>query len=315
MKLKTILTGAVLALGAASVSAEDLTIGFSVPSLASVFWTSAAYGVEEEAKAAGVDLILLDAGADTNVSQQISQMSDLTQRRVDAIIVGATNGDALAPIANRAIAQGIPVVGFSSPPSTDKLASYIGADHFDMGRLQAQCLGEAMGGKGKVAMLAFLEGQIWAEYRANGFMETMAAEYPDIEIVVDNRLALTRAQGITAAEDILQRFNDIGGFYTTIDELASGVVTALKSAGRDDVYVSTSNLSAGAQTMLMEGDIVCTSAQLIVEQGRNALREAVKAAKKEPNTPAVILPAIKITRENLAEVDLGPIIAPADYRP
>lgn len=315
MTFKTFIAGALLALGATAAAAEELTIGLAVPSMASAFWTSATYGVENEAEKDGITLIKLDAGSDTNVAQQVSQVSDLIQRQVDAIIIGATNGDALGPIANRAIASGIPVIGFSSPPATDKLASYIGADHYDMGRLQARCLGEAMGGSGKVAMLAFLEGQIWAEYRAKGFKETIAAEFPDIEIVVDNRLALTRAQGITAAEDVLQRFSDIGGFYTTIDELAAGVVTALKAAGRDDVHVSTSNLSAVAQQMLKDGDLACTSVQLIVEQGRNALREAVKAAQGAETEPAVILPAIEITAENLDTVDFAPIVAPADYRP
>lgn len=315
MKIKPLIVSALIALSTTSLSAKDLTIGLAVPSMASAFWTSATYGVEDEANDLGVSLIKLDAGADTNVALQVSQVSDLIQRQVDAIIIGATNGDALSPIAKRAIASGIPVIGFSSPPSTDRLASYIGADHYDMGRIQAQCLGAAMGGTGKVAMLAFLEGQIWAEYRATGFKETLASEFPDIEIVVENRLALNRAQGITAAEDVMQRFNDVGGFYTTIDELAAGVVTALKAAGRDDVHVSTSNLSAVAQQMLADGEIVCTSAQLIVEQGRNALRAAISAAKGEATEPSIILPAVKITGANLNEVDFAPILAPSDYRP
>ena len=297
-------------------NSEELTIGLSVPAMATGFWTSATYGVEKEAELAGVKLIKLDAGADTNVAQQVSQIGDLIQRRVDAIIIGATNGDAVKPMAERAIAAGIPIIGFSSPPSTDKLASYIGADHYDMGRLQAQCLGAAMGGKGKVAMLSFIEGQIWAEYRANGFKETLAAEFPDISIVAENRLATTRAQGITASEDLLQRFPDLGGFYTTIDELAAGTVTAIKAAGRDEkIYVATSNLSPVAQQMLTDGDLVCTSIQKIVGQGRSALREAVKAAKGMENEPAVILPAVLVNPENLATTDLSEVVAPMDYRP
>lgn len=321
MKLPNIIMKAALTLGgilmlSGAAHSEEVTIGLSVPSMASAFWTSATYGVEEEAKNTSTILIKLDAGADTNVAQQVSQISDLIQRRVDAIIIGATNGDALKAITERAITAGIPVIGFSSPPSTDKLSSYIGADHYDMGRLQARCLASGMGGKGKVAMLSFIEGQIWAEYRANGFKETLAKEFPDIEVVVENRLAVTRAQAITTIEDILQINQDLGGIYTTIDELAAGAVTALKSAGKNDaVTVSTSNLSPVAQQMLNDGDIACTSVQLIVEQGRNALKQAVIAAKKTENEATVILPAVMVTKDNLAGLDLGPIVAPESYRP
>lgn len=305
-----------LALIVSGAKAEEITIGLTVPAMATAFWTSATYGVEKEAEEAGVTLIKLDAGADTNVAQQVSQMGDLIQRGVGAIIVGATNGDALKPITERAVAAGIGVIGFSSPPSTDQLASYIGADHYDMGRLQAQCLGSAMGSKGEVAMMSFIEGQIWAELRAQGFKETLAKEFPEIQIVAENRLAVTRAQGITATEDLIQRFPNIAGIYTTIDELAAGAVTALEAAGLGDkVHVSTSNLSPVAQQMLRDGDIKCTSIQKIVEQGRNALREAVKAARGEETNEAVILPALLVTQENLDTVDLSPIVAPSDYRP
>ena len=131
--------------------------------MGSAFWTSATYGVEKEAEAGGIKLIKVDAGSDNNVAQQIGQIQDLIQRHVNAIIIGAANDDALKPIAERAIAAGIPVIGFSTPPNTDKLASYIGADHYDMGRLQAECMGKAIDGKGKVAMMSFITGQIWAD--------------------------------------------------------------------------------------------------------------------------------------------------------
>ena len=319
-KLKSIALKASIALALASFSAHvqaaELTIGLAVPSMADAFWTSATYGVEEEAKVAGVKLIKLDAGSNTNVTQQTAQMGDLIQRHVDAIVIGATNGDALKAITERAIVSGIPVIGFSSPPSTDKLASYIGADHYQMGKLQAQCLGKAMGGQGKVAMLSFIEGQVWADMRANGFKETIAKDYPKIQIVAENRRAVGRADGITATEDIIQRFPDIGGIYTTVDELGAGAVTAVKAAGKSGkIKVSTSNLSPVARQMLKDGDIACTSIQKIVEQGRNALREAVKAASGKETEAAVILPPLLITRDNLETVDLGPVSAPADYRP
>ena len=59
-----------LAVGA---RAEPMTVGFSMPDLSESFWVSLAYGVEDEAKKAGVTVVKLNAGGDANVNQQISQ--------------------------------------------------------------------------------------------------------------------------------------------------------------------------------------------------------------------------------------------------
>lgn len=294
--------------------AQDRTIGIAVPNLASSFWISAVYGMETEAKAAGVKVLKLNAGGDANASQQIAQIQDLIQRKVDAIVIGATNGDALKPIVERAIAAGIPVVGISSPPNTPQLASLVSADHADMGKLQAQCLAKAIGGKGNVAMMAGPSGQAWSDLRAKGFREALAKEAPDVKIVAESRLADNRNAALGTAEDWTQRFPDLAGIYAATDDMAAGVVSAFKSANKS-VKVSASNFSPTAQQMLKDGDLACTSIQQVVAQGRAALAQAAKAAAKQPVEAQVVLPALLVTRENAATVDLSSVVAPADYRP
>lgn len=303
-------------LAAAPVPAQAKTIGLAVPSLTASFWISAVYGVESEAKKEGVTLIKLNAGGDANASQQISQIQDLIQRHVDAIIVGATNGEAVAAVVNRAAQQGIPVVGLSSPPQTSQLVSVVSADHYDMGKLQAECLSKAMGERGNVAMLAGPSGQSWAEMRAKGFKDTLAKEAPAMKIVADSHLADNRNAALTVAEDWVQRFPDLNGVYTATDDMAAGVITAFKNAGRlKDIKVSTSNLSPTAQDLLKKGELVCTSIQQVVAQGRAALDQAVAAANHQPVKKEVVLPALLVTPQNVDTVDLGSVTAPASYRP
>lgn len=295
---------------------QKMTIGFSMPDLSASFWISMAYGVDDEAKKAGVDIVKVNAGGDANVNQQISQIQDLVQRRVGAIIVGATNGDAVKPIVERAVAAGIPVIGLSSLPNTPKIASAVGADHYGMGRLQAECLAEAVGGAGDVGMMAGPAGQSWADNRANGFRETVAKNYPGMKIVTESRLADNRNSALRTAEDWVQRFTTLKGVYSATDDIGAGVVAALKSAGKaDQVKVSSSNLSPVAEQMLKDGDFVCVSIQQIVLQGRAAVQQAIKAAKGEMTEANVATPAILVTKDNLAGVDLSEVTAPADYKP
>jgi TMAO reductase system protein TorT len=310
------LCGVALLALAGAASAAEKTIGFAMPDLASSFWLSVTYGVEEEAKADGVEVVKVNAGGDANASQQIAQIQDLIQKDVDAIIVGATNGDAVKAVVEQAIAAGIPVVGVSSPPNTDKLAAVVSADHYDMGKLQAECLAEAMGNQGNVAMMAGPSGQAWSDLRADGFRETLAEVAPDIAIVAESRLADNRNAALTTAEDWIQRFPDLTGIYSATDDMAAGVITALKAADRlDAVKVSASNLSPTAQQLLESGELACTSIQQIVAQGRAAVDQAVAAANGEAVEKSVVTPALLVTKDNLATVDMSSVVAPADYRP
>ena len=202
---------ALLGLPSVDAGAASTTIGFSMPDSSESFWTSMAYGVDDEAKKLGVTVVKVNAGGDANVNQQISQIQDLVQRHVNAIIVGATNGDAVRPAVEQAIAAKIPVVGLSSIPNTPKLASAVGADHYAMGKLQAQCLGKAIGGSGEVGMMAGPAGQSWADLRADGFRDTIKADFPKIKIVTESRLADNRNAALNTTEDWVQRFPDPQG--------------------------------------------------------------------------------------------------------
>jgi ABC-type sugar transport system substrate-binding protein len=301
---------------AAPAAAQEKVIGFAVPNLASSFWISSSYGVEDEAARRGAKLIKLNASGDANSAQQIAQLQDLIQRKVDVIIVGATNGDAVRAVVEQAVARGIPVIGLSSPPNTPQLAAVVSADHYDMGRLQARCLGGAVK-SGQVAMVAGPSGQLWADQRALGFKETLAKEFPGLRVVAENRLGDNRNAALNIAEDWMQRFPDLSGVYAATDDIAAGVVAAVKAAKRArPVHVSASNFSPTAQQLLKGGELVCVSIQQIVSQGRLAARLALDAAAQRPIPQKVVaLPALLVTSDNVASVDLSGVVAPATYRP
>lgn len=302
--------------GSGTSGDDKIVIGVAVPDLSISFWTSIAYGIEQEAQAKNVEIAMVSAGGDANVDRQISQIQDLIQRRVDALVVGATNGEGVAPVVETAIGQGIPVVGLSSIPATDKLISRVGADHYGMGRLQAQCLGDLLGGQGQVAMMAGPAGQSWADERAQGFQDTMAADYPGIEIIAVDRTNDNRNAATNLMEDWLQRFPDLKGIYTASEDIGAGAADAINAANRTgEIVVSSSNLGPIGEQYLKDGYIACLSTQQVVLQGMEAVRQAYAAATGGEVTPVVSTESVFVTRENLADIDLSTIAAPEDYKP
>jgi ABC-type sugar transport system substrate-binding protein len=332
LRTMTLVAATVAALGATGCGGDDSassgggsagssgssggeTIGLSVPSLAESFWISIAYGVQDQAKKMNVKVVTANAGGDDKANQQISQIQDLVQRNVKGLIVGATNADAVKSVVDQAGARGIPVVGASSVPA-GKLVSQVFTDNPTMGQMQAECLGSAMGGKGQVAVLGGPPAQTWADARLDGFKKTLAEKYPDIKIVATSRSADNRNAALTMVEGWLQRFTSLKGIYSATDDIGSGAVDAIEAAKKSGtIDVSSSNFSPAAEQLLKKGSFACVSVQEIVEQGRQAVIQAVNAARGKPVKETVVTPVIKLTKENFSDVDFGPIRAPEGFKP
>lgn len=294
---------------------ENIVLGLSTPALNTEFWVNMYYGVVDEARRQGVQVIALDAGGYNNTLRQIQQIQDLVQRRVDALLVGATNAEAIANAVEFAALRGIPVVGLSSLPATDKLAIRVGADHYDMGVLQAKAMAEALNGRGQVAIMAGPPGASWAEARRAGFRDTIA-QYPGITIVAEQFSNSDRLSGLKLMEDWIARFPNLAGVYGATDDLSAGAADALEAAGlTGKVIVTGSNLSQIGRQYLAEGKIYANTAQQVVLQGRLAVQNVLNLLLGLPYETDIKTSSVLVTAHNLATVDMSTIAAPEGFRP
>jgi TMAO reductase system protein TorT len=299
-----------------STEPKEIVIGLSVPDLSSSFWTSIVYGAQSEADRLGVKLQFVNAGGDTKVQDQISQIQNLIQKKVNVLIVGATDGMGVVPIVEQAIAKGIPVVGISSVPQTNKLISAVGTDNFKMGQLLAEALGDALKGTGEIAMMSGPAGQEWATKRADGFKIIMKAKYPNIKIVSEDHTGDNRNAALTLMQDWLQRFPDIKGIYTATDDIGAGAADAIAAANKTgSVLVASSNLSPVGVDYLKKGLIAFETTQKVVTQGIATVEQAVKAAKGERTIENVVTDIIFVDKSNIDKIDFSSVSAPKDFKP
>lgn len=310
--LLALLTGVgALALATALSAQERPKIGVAVPYFGSPFWSGGLYGVEGEAEKHGYDVVKADAGDDAAL--QITQIQSFIDQKVSAIIIGAADGEALGPIVNTAMSAGIPVVALSTPPSAEKLTSFVGADNIGLGRLQAICLGRAMGGKGKAAVLAG-PPEIWAELRVKGFTETMAIDFPEIEIVATEAGGAGKAADLMTA--ILAAHPDVSGVFTAADTIAVKAIEVLSSGGlAGKVAVSTTNLNPEARSAMEHGDLNCASLQPPVAMGRSAVAEVSRVLDGRDALGRVEARTYLVTKDKIGTFDFSDIVAPADYHP
>ncbi|MCZ6605411.1 MAG: hypothetical protein O7A03_09750, partial [Alphaproteobacteria bacterium] len=68
-----------------STAAEKGTLGVSMPTIQGPWYTALLYGVTDEAKKLGYDVVILDAGGYAHADRQVTQVANLTVQKVKAI--------------------------------------------------------------------------------------------------------------------------------------------------------------------------------------------------------------------------------------
>ena len=166
---------------------------------------------------------------------QAQDVEDLLARGIDLLIISPLTSDALTPVCQKAMDQGIPVVTLDRNVECD-VTCFIGAENKPMVVASADKLAEALDGKGKIVEIQGTAGASATIDRHDGFAEQLEAEYPDMEIIATQYCDYLREDAMTFMDDTLQRFGpgEIDAIYCHNDEMALGALEALRAAGRED---------------------------------------------------------------------------------
>ncbi|HEC22843.1 MAG TPA: D-ribose ABC transporter substrate-binding protein, partial [Chloroflexi bacterium] len=214
----------------AAPAAEGYTLGLSLSTLNNPFFVTLKEGAEAAADELGVTLIVVDAQDDP--AREATNIEDLIQQGVDAILVNPTDADAIVPSIQKANEAGIPVFTIDRAAAGGEVVSHIASDNVAGGRMAAEFLCEALGGEGKVVELEGIAGTSAARDRGQGFNDYMSEECPGVEIIARQTANFNRAEGLSVFENILQAQPEIDGVFAHNDEMILGAIEAAKAAGR-----------------------------------------------------------------------------------
>lgn len=256
--------------------ARRYKIGVLFPFLASPFWVNEAYGVLDQAKKIGVDVVWLSADGYDNIDKQNNQMQDLVVQHVDAILLGATSAAGTVPAVEKAVAAGVPVFAHVTSSNTNKVSSSIIDDDLSIGRKQGDFMGQALQGKGLIAMLDGPAAADWSTRRVQGFKEVLSRSYPGIKIVAERNGVPDRADALRLTEDILSANAKLDGIFTVADGMAMGTADAVAAAKRSNsITVTTASFSRESLPYMMKGLIKINVDENPVLMGRAAINDVV----------------------------------------
>lgn len=293
---------------------KQYTIGVLIPNLRDPYWVAQAYGFFDEAEKYGAKVTLLDAGGYANIDKQVNQINDLVVRKVDAIALAAVSAQGTANAVDEAVKAGIPVLNMVTMTDSKNVKVRVAPADWDLGAVQAEFIGEKLGGKGKVVMLNGPAGATWSMTRYAGFKATLKEKYPEIKILGDRWTEMDRAVALNTMEDFLQRFPDLNAVYTPSDLIGCGAADAVKAAGKKgQIIVTTGSYSRESDAFVKDGLIQMAAGEQTVLIGRWTTRAAIGILNGDSWPSIIQQPLQKITLENISKFDSATEFSPVGW--
>ena len=260
---------------AAQEAAESgpMVIGLSVSTLNNPFFVTLRDGAQETADGLGVELVVVDSQDDP--AREASNIQDLIQQGVDALLINPTDSDAVVPSVQRANQAGIPVFTVDRGANGGEVVAHIASDNVAGGEMAANFLIDAIGGSGKVVELQGIPGTSAARDRGEGF-NNVVNDASGVEIVAAQTANFNRTEGLNVFQNILQAEPEIDGVFAHNDEMILGALQAAEAAGRADqiVFVGFDAVD-DAVAAVEDGRLAATVAQQPSEIGSLGVSTAV----------------------------------------
>ncbi len=280
--------------------ARRKTIGVIPKATSHLFFVSVHAGVERAAREFGVDVLWNGPADETDHARQIEIVDAMVARHVDALAISATDERALVAPLERAMRAGIPITVFDSAVNIDGYVSFIATDNYAAGCLAARKLAALIGGKGTVGMVMQKPGGTSTGLRETGFADTMAKEFPGVQIVARQYGMADPARSRAAAENILTAHPDLGGIFASSEAASLGSIQAIRSrrlSGK--VKLVTFDSSDTHVEALNEGTIDIMLVQDPVRLGYEAVKSLVQKLRGETPARRMELPVRVIVKSDL----------------
>jgi ribose transport system substrate-binding protein len=219
------------AASAPAQAAAKPVIGVSLLTRMHPFYQELEAGLREAAARHGYELSI-QAG-EFDVARQKDQIENFIVSRVAAIVLAPCDSKSIGTSIKAANGAGIPVFTADIAVLAEgvQVVSHVASDNVVGGRLAADALAQALGGRGAVAIIDHPEVESVIQ-RVKGFEEQLAASYPEMRIVAKLSGRGTKDMAFRTAEDILQSHPGLDGLFGINDDSALGALAAVEKAGR-----------------------------------------------------------------------------------
>lgn len=206
---------------------------------------------------------VISTNAANDASKQIADVESLLLRQPDIVVMHAYSADGAVPALDAIEAANIPCVLFDFEVNAENYTTRVVDEQATYGRMQAQYikrwLAEDPSRQLKLGYIVGMYSMEGAMPRRDGLYEELGIEKPMAE--AEGLWSANKAMAI--AEDWLQAYPEMNVFACMNDDMAIGVIQALKAAGKDmdEVLVLSVDGTDAAKLYLDSGELDATAAR------------------------------------------------------
>ncbi|MBA4266104.1 MAG: ABC transporter substrate-binding protein [Comamonadaceae bacterium] len=285
---------------------NKMVMGVSVPAATHgwtggvVYWANRTK-TELEKQYPGSTVVVRTAGSAAEQANQVQDMQ--TVNKIDTLVILPFESAPLTRPVAQVKSKGVFVTvvdrGLTDPAAQD---AYVAGDNPGFGKVAAEYMAKAMGGKGNLVILRGIPTVIDNE-RVDAFNAVMK-NHPNIKVLDAQHGNWNRDDAFKVMQDFLTRFRQIDAVWASDDDMAVGVQRAITQAKRSDVKLVLGG--AGSKDYIkkvMDGDPVVTAdvtySPSMIADAMKLTAESRVSGKAMPAT--TIIPSVLITKDNASK--------------
>lgn len=316
-KLLVLSAAAVAFTLSAGVASAQMKVGVSWNNFQEERWKTDEAAIKGALDAAGAEYISTDA--QSSAEKQLTDVESLIAQGADALIILAQDSEAVQPAVQKALDEGIPVIGY------DRLIEmpgvfYITFDNREVGRMQARPVFAEVP-EGNYVFIKGNSADPNADFVHSGQLDVLqeAIEAGKIKNVGES---YTDNWNPSVAQTNMEQFltannNDVDAVVASNDGMAGGVVAALAAqglagsvpvSGQDGDFAALNRVALGTQTVSVWKDARAlgkAAGEAAIELAEGAALNEVTGAVIFSNGPkgvdmdSILLAPVPVTRDNL----------------
>lgn len=278
------------------------TIAFAQDTMANDFRKAQVFEVRDAvAKHPALKFTYSDAKGQTSLL--IRQIEHFIAAKVDLLIVGTNDADAVVPVVSKAYHSGIPVIIVDRGINGSDYTTFINSDNIKIGAIGAKYIAKRLNGKGRVLLFEGLQKADVTQLRSRGFLDEIA-KHKEIKVIKRTGNYL-RKDAIIEMEKLLEEGVHIDAIFSESDSMLSGVRSALHRHKIDpaSIIMVGCDYTSEAREAIRKG--TQSGSILFPLGGKQSVEIALKIFANESVPKHIFIPVKLVTQENVEEV--GPI--------
>lgn len=270
---------------------------------AGMWWEVVHKGANQAGRELGYDILWTGPEQESDREKQIQAVEDSIAKKVVGIVLGPNDSQALVRPVKKVHAAGIPCVIIDSSVDADEqfYSSFAATDNLAGGAEAARIIGAKLSGRGNVILTKFVQNSASTDARAQGFVDTLAAEFPGIHIIDEQyTLGTVEDSRQKTADMLLRNKGKVDALYAVNHPTSVGAYKALQSVG---LAGKVCMVGFDSDKVLVEGiekgEVEALIVQNPYEIGYRGVQLVVKAIRGESTPKKVPVPSMVATSESI----------------